>query len=144
MIDGTPPVLWLFPEAASQTYKAGEFVYRASGYLTICGADPSQILGIAMEDAHNSTAGAYDMLVLVATGQTLFKINVYHSVSGNNKIEAADLGTAYGLVNASNKWLVDKTDTGNTRVRVQKFYDAIGETAGFVLVTVLPAYREVA
>ena len=145
MIDGSPPVIWTLPEAASQTFVAGDLVYRSSGYITVCGSDPSQILGMVMEDGHNdSSDGTYDVNVLVATEATLFYSSVYHSVAGNCKIEATDLGTKYGLVASSNKWLVDKTDTSNTRCRVQKFYDALATTNGRVLIQILAANREVA
>jgi hypothetical protein len=144
LLYGQAFTVWSVPEGASQTFKAGELVMRTSGYLTICGADPALVLGIALEDANNNaTDGENDILVLVATANALLKMSVYHSNATYNVVEDTDLGTDYGVVCASNKWLVDKTDNSNKVVRVQQFLDPIGEEAGQVLVSVLAAVREV-
>jgi len=121
-------------------------VCRTSGYLTVCGTDPALILGIALEDAHNSTAGAYNILVAVATEDTLIQMSVHSATPATNQIEQTDLGKAYEIEVASNVWTIDKDATTNTRVRIQKFVDAVGggnDTQGRVLVTVLAANREV-
>jgi len=144
LLHGQPPVVWSVPEGLNQTFKEGDFVYRNGGYLVICGADPALILGIALEDAHNTTAGLYNILVGVFTEGALVEMTVYHSTAGNNKIEQTDLGTKYGIDVSANCWRVDKTDASNTRVRVQQFVDEVDEVSGRVLVSVLAANREVA
>jgi len=81
-----------FPEAASQTFLAGDFVFLSSGYLTICGTDPALIMGMALEPAHNTTAGLYQIGVALAIEIVLFGLSVYHATPANNKIEATDMG----------------------------------------------------
>ncbi len=137
MLHGDHPHIEEFPEAASQSFVAGDLVYLNGGYLTICGSDPSAILGVALADAHNTTAGAYTIPVLVLTTHTVLTMRVYHSNSGSNVIEATDLGTAYGVVAGTGEWKVDKTDTTNTRVRIVKFAEPIGTSAGKVGVVFL-------
>jgi len=144
-LTGTPALTQTFPEAASQTFKAGDLVYRNNGYVTVCGADPALILGVALEDAHNaSNDGDYDIQVLIINGWTEFIMQVYHSNAANNKIEASDLGKKYGIAVSSNQWYVDKTDTSNTRVIIHDFLDPVGTVNGRVGVIFLAANREVA
>lgn len=141
MIDGTPPVLWTLPEAASQSFVAGDLVYLTGGYVTICGSDPAAILGIAMEDAHNTTAGAYNVEVLVLTDQTMINMCVDGST---DEIEATDRATAFGVSNAgSGIWVVDKGDTTNDRVTPLLFVDPVGTEHGRVGVTFLASVRQV-
>jgi hypothetical protein len=129
---GAAPVL-AYPEAASQTFVKGDLVFISSGYLTICGSDPTAILGIALDDAHNTTAGLYQINVSLITPWTLVTMSVGHATAGNDKIEAADMGTLYGVVSVSaGIWRVDKEDTTATRVRIMNFIDEVGATKGRV------------
>ena len=137
------PIIRTFPEAASQTFKEGDLVFRSGGYLTICGSDPALILGIAMQDAHNTTAGLYNDDVLIIDGLTWILMQVYHATPANDKIEAADLGKLYEIAVASNCWYVDKGYTSANRVVVQQFFDPLGTIEGLVYCSVLPANREV-
>ena len=143
-ISGSPNPVWSRPEAASQSFKDGDLVYMVAGYLTICGADPATILGIAKEDAHNTTAGLYNILVDVITADSLVEMQVAHDTPANAVIEAADFGKLYDIAVTSNVWYVDKNTTAATRVRIQRFVDALGTTNGRVLTTILAANREVA
>ena len=143
-ISGCPNPVWSRPEAVSQTFVDGDLVYMVSGYLTVCGADPAAILGIAKEAGHNAAAGAYDDLVDAITEDTLVEMQVHHTTPANAVIEAADLGKLYGIAVTSNKWYVDKTEVAAPRVRIQAFVDALGTTNGRVLVTFIAANREVA
>jgi hypothetical protein len=129
---GSIPVL-SFPEAASQSFVKGDLVYLASGYLTLCGADPTAILGIALEDAHNGSAGAYQIMVSLITAQTIVFMSVYHSTAANDKIEAVDMGTLYEIDKpVAGTWRVDKTATTATRVRIIQFVDDVGSLKGRV------------
>ena len=65
------------PEAASQTFKAGQFVYLVSGKVTVVASDGTVIFGQALIDASGTEDTA--ILVLVPTNQTLFIMNVYHA-----------------------------------------------------------------
>jgi len=144
MLNGFPEPMTKLPEAASQTFKWGDLVFMSGGYVTICGADPASIAGIAMENGHNSTAGAYDVDILFVTADTLIQMQVYHATEANNVIEATDLFKDFGIAVTSNVWYVDKADVSATRVRVVEFIDPLGTANGRVAVQVLAANRMLA
>jgi hypothetical protein len=133
---GNAPNLLSFPEASSQTFKAGEPVYLSSGYVTECGDDPSAILGIAADDAHNAaSSGLYEVGVYLPTPDMVFEANVY----GGGAITAiTDVGRSMGLYRdtSNSKLYVDKGDTANHRVVVIGLSkkDAVGDTYGRYLV----------
>lgn len=140
----SPPLVWEIPEAALQTFKEGDLVYRSGGYLTVCGADPALILGIAKENAHNdAVAATHNILVDVITTWVLVEMCIYHVTAGTNVIEVADRGKAYGVVVNSNVWHVDKNDVSATRLRVEKFRDALGTENGRVMCQFFAANLEV-
>lgn len=97
------------------------------------GADPAVILGIA---AHG--AG----LAPDATKITVFKANegqkFWFPFSGT--LVAGDLNQSYGVVETSNVWYVDQTETSATRVYVHRV-DLVRDR---VLVSVLAANRQAA
>lgn len=141
-----------FPEAASQTFKKGALVYLNAGYLTACGADPALIMGIATEDAHNTTAGLYNIVVELAHPDTLFLANLDTQASeGAGTTAATDRGAMYGvksLAASPYQWYVDKTETTNKRVVVWDIWTAVqdgvpmavGDTIGWVVFAFDPAY----
>jgi hypothetical protein len=56
-----------FPEAATQTFKAGAPVVLQAGYLQECGANPPLIMGIASKDGQSgASAGAKAQVVFLA------------------------------------------------------------------------------
>ena len=127
-IDGAVIPILSFPEGASLTSKQGEPVYLSSGYITVCGSDPSLIVGILAEDGHNdSSAGTHNISVYPLAG-VVFEGNVSTTTA------ATDVGTLYGLVVASNKMSIDKGDTGNTRCMVIAISSkgTVGDTYGLV------------
>ena len=129
-----------YPEAASESFKAGEFVYSASGYITVCSADPSPVLGMALNDGHNTAVGVDSTQVLLATALTAFEICID---GATDELEAADRLKLYGLTVASNIWSVDKDDTVATRCRIIDFKHAVGDEHARVYIIILAAYREV-
>jgi hypothetical protein len=134
-----------FPEAASQVFLAGDFVYLASGYLTLCGADPALIMGIALEPAHNTTAGLYRIGVALALEITLFGVSVYHATAGNNLIEATDLGLLCDIaMSAAGKWVADKAVvTTTSRLRILKFVDPLATVSGIVAGVIAATNRQI-
>lgn len=135
-ISGNAPRVQSFPEAASQTFVAGEPVYLSSGYVTECGDDPSAILGIAADNAHNdSTAGKYSVGVYIPDSDMVFEANIY---GGGNLTAITDVGRSMGIYRdtTNSKLYVDKGDTHNHRVVVVGLSkkDAVGDTYGRVLV----------
>lgn len=131
-----------FPEAASQSFKKGEFVYLASGKVTVCASDATTILGMAMQDATGTTDTS--LPVFVATASTLFVGNVYHGTPGSAITAVTtcfpDAGP-YALYVASNKHHVDIGDTGHDSILPVALdgRDTVGDTYGRIEFKLLPA-----
>ena len=122
-------------EAASETFKKGAVLGLASGLLSELGADPTNILGVALADGQNVTTNPRNEVALAKPG-ALFIANL----SGASVTAQTDLGTKYGLVKVGTNWHVDKTDTTNTRVVVRSVdVDAIGDINGRVVFEFLAA-----
>lgn len=107
----------IFPEAASQSFKAGELVYLVSGKVTVCANDdPTLILGRASTDA----TGVTDSDIEVEIFKEHYRVKM--QVSNNGTPATSDnavLGTKYGIIIASNIHYIDVADTSNTRVRIE-------------------------
>jgi len=119
-----------FPEAATQTFKAGAPVYLNLGYLNECGANPQLIMGIASRDGQSgSAAGAKTQTVVLAHPDTLFIGNLDASAALTGTGAATDRGKMYGITkHASNgKWSVDtdKAVAATSRVVVWDLYDQL-------------------
>ncbi len=143
MMDGTPPVVWNCPIAASQTVKAGDFVVRTNGLVVTCAADGTMTLGIAMEDAPDDEG---KILIGVATAQTLFMLPVHHGTPGNAVIEAADTDVTktYDLsYETLPYWFVDKEGSAGIGVKIHKFVDPLATLNGLVLASIDYDHREV-
>jgi hypothetical protein len=131
-----------FPEAASQSFKKGEFVYVGSdGRVAVCSSDAAGIAGMALQDATGTTNTAI-AICLAKRGQqfTLHVTNVGSSTTTAN----TDVGKKYGLYVASNIHYVDKGDTTNKRFIVDDIApeDAVGDTNGRLIVEVLEGYAQ--
>jgi hypothetical protein len=134
-----PPNVFHAPEAASQTFLLGELVYLVAGKVTECGANPNEILGVALTAASGTTDT--DIAVGLATADTVFVGNI----NGTGVTAVAQVGARLGVTLASNKWHVDSTKTGTTaRVIVVGLdtRDAVGDTAGRVHFVVLGNHRQ--
>lgn len=133
------------PLAAAQTFKEGAPVTFASGVFTEAGTDPSSIAGFATAPADGyawmeDTFGTAVPMVPVAPADREFRGTLAGTYA------ASDIGTSYGLLkDASGYWVVDKSDTVNTRVTVTGVEaDAeVGDTNVPVTFVVLPANRQV-
>jgi len=142
MMDGSPPVVWNCPIAADEGIVAGEFVHRSSGLIITTPVADTKTLGIALEP---SPELAGNILVLIATGQTLFMAPIHHGTESSADIEEADFGKAtYDLhFNTLPYWYVDKEGTTAVVVTIQKFVDPVGTVNGLVLFTINYGCREV-
>lgn len=107
LVGGTPSPL-TFGEAASQTYVKGEIVFLSAGYATeIAGDTPSQILGLAGQNANNdASAGTHDTSVFLAHPSTVFEANLLASGLADYVLTAADVGKYVGI----------QRDTSNSKV----------------------------
>jgi hypothetical protein len=138
-LHGGPPAILHFPEAATQSFKLGEFVYLTGGKVAAYVADGSSILGIALQDASGTTDTSIP--VALATADTIFVGNVDASLT----TAQSNVGQAYDLNLTSNKWHVDTSSIAAARALVVGLdsRDTVGDIAGRVLFTILGDYRQI-
>lgn len=107
-----------FPVTAAQTFIDKALVVLTTGALVECGADPAAILGIALAPASMGLAtggsiwGGTSIPVFVLTPEDEIWMG-----SSTTPVFATHVTVAYGIVKSTN-WLVDVSDTSNTRVVV--------------------------
>lgn len=102
---GGAPIVFELPEAASQSFKQGQFVYLNAGSVTAAGADPAKIFGIALADASGVTGKKVPVAAI--TPETLVEIKY----SGGTPV----VGNAYGVASASGVDTLDVSETVTTR-----------------------------
>jgi len=144
---GNEPMVIDYPEAASQTFVKGEFVYLSGGYVTECSDNPTAILGMAEDDAHNSTAGAYKVGVSIFSDNTILEINKVDTSDAAVATAVTDVGKTFGLYR-------DTTDNqvhaayNSTSPRLICIgisgSDLVGDTGGRLLFRVIGTYRQLA
>lgn len=109
-------VIRRYPLATGQTFLEGAAVVLAAGAVSECGADPAAILGFALHDA-GADPDTDEILVALASGESTF------AMQGTSAPVAGDIGAEYGIVkDADGVWVVDKAETVNTRVVVEKIF----------------------
>lgn len=133
-----------YPEAASQSFKKGQFVKLSSGKVAVCTSADTETIGMATHDA----SGVEDTRVLVALALpgTVFEVNVYHGTAGSAVTAITQIGVNYPLVVGSNKCHADIENTTNDFFTVIALspIDAVGDRYGRVYVQVLPTVSKVA
>lgn len=106
-------ILREFTVASGESFLEGAAVVLATGEISECGADPTAILGFALEPA-GSLPETDKAVVALATPETTFILQ------GSSAPTAGDVGVLYGIVkDGDGIWTVDKTETTNTRVIVE-------------------------
>ncbi len=101
------------PEYRTSVWEKGGLVYVNAGYLTICGGDPALIYGVAIRSGQNGASdGTYSTEVYMLDPDSLY------IGKSNTTTALTQVGVAYGVVLSGTEWLVDISDTQNTRVRV--------------------------
>lgn len=110
------PVIRQFPVASGQTFVAHDLVFfdTATNGITVCGADPALILGIALCSAANASIYPNNRIpVAILTPDTAVVMEASSTLSDTN------LFRDYGIVkSAAGNWKIDLTDTVATRVTV--------------------------
>ena len=102
-----------FPIATGETFVKGNLVVLdGSGDVTECGADPTEILGMAAENAADVLETGY-VMVDVATNDSIFAMEP----SAGTITEGA-IGEDYGVVLSSSVWLLDLTETATVSMLV--------------------------
>ena len=100
--------------ASGETFPAGAFIVKdgSSEITEVSGADPSSLYGIAAEPASEVLESGYVVVYH-------FNQSTYIAMQGTRVPVAGDVDTEYGIVEDSDGvYLVDLTDTVNTRVNV--------------------------
>lgn len=114
---GGPPLVLSFQEGATQVFKKGDLLIFTSGQVTLAGADPTSIVGIAAMDA-TGVQGSMIQVWLANSGNIF--VGSRGTVSGATFTGTAagtafaDVGTVFGLTRASTptlKWAVDSSKT---------------------------------
>lgn len=120
----------ILPEAASQTFEAGEWVYLASGKVTVCANDAQVIAGIALEPA--SGVEDTDLRIAVPRVGCKTEMTIYHSTEASAITAVTQVGTRYALIIASNIHYVDIEDETNLAFLVTKITKRVGYAVGDV------------
>ena len=147
-ISGNSPQVLTLPEAATQTFKKGELVYLAGGYVTECSANPALILGMADEDAHNgATNGLYNVAIVIANMDTIFEFHKTGSTGAGSAVTAVtDVGKEFAIyLDTTNSRVVAYDGEGaNSRLVCvdHSNFDAVGDIYGRLLCMVLGANRQ--
>jgi len=135
-----------FPMKTNEAVKEGSaVVLDANGEVTVCGADPALIAGFALHGAGSGTSAVLeidiysgDILVALAYPGSTFWLGA------SAQLAVDDVGVEYGIVaDASGPWVVDLTETTNTRVRIEQI-DLTRYSQGLAEVSVLTANRQFA
>ncbi len=144
--NSNPPTYDDFFEGDSVDAVAGEPVYLTSGFMVKRSANTQIVLGLIDEPAANSATAETDLLKkrvqIISLGQVY--IASISAAGATANVAQTDVGVAYGIIESSvtaNKWVINRSETTNTSVRVLKNYDAIGAVDGRVEVTFL--YNEI-
>lgn len=109
------PVCRTFPEAAAQTFVAGDLVIRSAGKVAIhAGGTNVPILGIARQNASGVTSAR--VLVELIDGQAEYQANFR---AADTFVEGTDNVVRYGTVKTgAGNWEVDKSEVTTLQVVV--------------------------
>jgi hypothetical protein len=134
-----------FPEAASQTFKKGELVYKiaATGRITVCAANAACVFGVAAQDASGVTAA--DVLVDVILPGCILEGNVYHDTASSAVMTDANVGTGLAeLATSDHKSVVDITATAAPCFRILERLkeDSATDVYPRVRVTIIDTYMQ--
>ena len=144
-IHGSNPFTLTLKEGASQSFVKGELVVITGGYVVEIASDtPSAIYGVAAGPAHNTTAGAAEVPVELATPEQLFRANVLQSSLADHVLAQTDLGTDMAIQRDTSlsKTFLNASTTAGANIRVfthkQARGTSIGDTNGQVLFNFKP------
>jgi hypothetical protein len=144
---GNEPLVINYPEAAGQTFVKGEFVYLSGGYVTEIGDNPTAILGMAMDDAHNSTAGAYKVGVAVFSDNTILEMNKVNASGTAQATAYSDVGAVFGIYrDNTNNFVHAIASPAYPRLICIGLSgsDQVGDIGGRLLLRVMGTYRQLA
>lgn len=121
--------------AAAQTFLRGALVVLdGSKNVTECGADPASIYGVALEPAGKDPEGNFCIV------QKASEDNKFWGSCTSAPTKASNENHTYGVVKQSDgTWVVDLTETVNTRVYIHQ----VDEDTDRVLFSVIEANRQI-
>ena len=140
----TAPSSQTVREASGQSFLRGDLlVFGTGGDVSLCGADPAAIAGMA-EDAASGTANT-ELRMLPNIENATYIMNVLSGAS-DHVLVIGNIGTRYGIARNSTKWNVDVSDTSAIRVRILGPAPGsnIGDTNARCIVTFLATTRTTA
>lgn len=115
---GNPQVVML-PEAATQSFVAGDLVYLVGGKVTIC-ANDGTIFGVALKNATTTTDS--DIPVQIIQPFDIWRMEM------DTTLAVAQVGEDYGLTVSSGDSDIKSSETAQTAVTVLSLYDDVGTT----------------
>lgn len=129
------------PVESSQVYIRGAVLIAVSGELELAGADPVDIVGVAVHKnpPTNNPVETGQYLPAMANVEMIASVDT-NAALGTGAIAATDLYAAYGITeDASGVWYVDKAKTAaaDVRVRIVKLLDPVGTVNGRVRIQFL-------
>jgi hypothetical protein len=111
----------VYPEASSQSYKAGDLVKLAAGKVTIISAD-TDIWGVAGKDATTTTSADAPVYII--------DLNQIWMAELDTTSATTQVGEDYGLnIGTAGSMSVDIGDTSTTTVSIIDLYDDAGTTS---------------
>lgn len=154
--DGGPANIKTYPEAASQSFKAGDYVdlssgkvevaFAASGTYSSADMDGATILGMAINDATGTTDSP--VKVVIADDRTEFLVPVVHATPASAVTAVTQhnmsCDLAHYTLSGVTSWGAAIDDTAGTNtVRIVDLDDSypVGEQYGRVWIKVLVAAR---
>lgn len=141
------------PRVQSMKYKTGEAIVKgslvvddANGELVLCGADPASIRGVALEPTESklgwgepnvaetvfATGRAQEVSIAVADREQEFSGRMENAAVIVAPLQT-HIGTKYGVANVAGEWVIDETETVNTRVIITDIVERLGPHDGYHL-----------
>jgi hypothetical protein len=146
---GGLPQQAVYPEAASQSFKRGDFVYLASGKVTESVAPGSNLaasgnasIGIAAADASGTTDA--NCTVILLTDDLEVCLPVTHATAASAITAITQIGTAYELENVTSYGYAVAIDDTSSPLFVPTEISgqyAVGEQYGWLWGKILDAER---
>lgn len=144
--DNSTTPIFMYPEAAGQTFKKDDLVYLVADKLTVCGDDPTTVLGKVLRDA----TGVTNTLLPVAVFTLQTRLSATYT---DNKTTIATVATLPGdaitmVKAAAGKWVLDK-DTATSFANDVFFIenldpaDTVGDVGGRYIVGVRPTALQI-
>lgn len=147
------------PRMQSMLYKTGEAIVNgslvvgdANGELVLCGADPANVKGVALEGAGtklnygepfasqtvHATGRVQEVTIAVADREQEFSGRMEN---GGNVVAPLQthINTSYGVANVAGEWVIDETETVNVVVVITDIVEASGSQPGYHLFRFLEA-----